>query len=146
MSEHIITNANDVELILESGGTKRGTPRDMGRIVVDEFTITREEDDSLVSGVGFRLPAGVTYGDIEFGWSFTMIGEDTEVFDMVSTEDGRSRAFSFTARKTDSDDTLQWEIALDTCVTTSDEYSATSGDPSEVPLEGIATDYERITG
>lgn len=145
MAENIITNANDVELVLESGSTTAGTSRDMGRLVVDDFTLTREEDDSLVSGVGFRLPAGVTYGDITFGFDFTMLGQDLTVFDMIATDSGESKAFSFTARKTDDDDNLEWEISLDTCLATTDEVTASSGDPMEVPVEGIAVSYERIT-
>lgn len=143
---NVITNANDVELVLEQGGTKVGSPRNMGRIVVDEFTITREEDDSLVSGVGFRLPAGVTYGDITFSWDFTMMGSDTDTFDMVANEDGESTAFSFTARKTDDNGDIEFEFALDTCVTTSEEYSGSSGDATEYPVSGIAVSMERITG
>lgn len=142
----VITNANDVELVLEQGSSKVGTPRTMGRIVVDDFTITREEDDSLVSGVGFRLPGGVSYGDITFGWSFTMMGHDTDVFDLVATDDGESQAFSFTARKTDEDGNIEFEFALDTCLATTEEYSGTSGDPTEYPVEGIAVSMERVTG
>lgn len=143
MAENVITNANDVELVLERSGDKVGTPRTMGRIVVDEFSITIDEDDQSVSGVGFRLPAGISYGDIELSWSFTIMGDDLDVFNMVATEDGESHAFSFTARKTDDDGNVQWEFALDTAVRTSEEVSATSGDPMEYALEGIAVSLDR---
>lgn len=144
--ENIITSANQVEVVLERSGTKRGTSPSMGRIVVDEYEISRTEDDSLGSGVGQRLPAGIIYGDIEFEWSFTLLGDDTRVFQMIATRDGKSVPFSMTARKTDENGTLQWEVGVDFCVATSDASSASSGDAHEVPVEGIAANYERIAG
>lgn len=143
MAENIITNANDVELILEGDRTSRGTPQSMGRIVVDEFTITRDEDGELVSGVGFQLPAGITNGDIEHSFSFTMQGQDVAVFDMVATGDGRSKIFSFTARKTDEEGSVEWEFALDTCKAQTEEISASSGDPMEYSVDGIAVSVDK---
>lgn len=143
MAENVITNANDVELVLERSGTQVGTARTMGRIVVDEFSITIDEDNQSVSGVGYQLPAGITYGDITLSWSFTIMGDDKAVFDMVATEDGEAQAFSFTARKTDDDGNVEWEFALDTAVRTSEEVSASSGDAMEYALEGIAVSIDR---
>lgn len=142
MADNIITNANDVELVLERDGTKRGTASGMGRVVVDEFSITREEDDSLESGVGHRLPAGITNGDITHSFSFTITGQDVTVFDMIATKDGRSRVFSFTARKRDGS-TIEWEYALDTCKATTEELSGSSGDPTEYSVEGIAVTVDK---
>lgn len=142
MAENIITNANDVELFIQSGENTRGTEAQMGRVVVDEFTITRDEDDELVSGVGHRLPAGITNGDIEHSFSFTIQGEDVQVFEMVATGDGRSKVFSFTAQKRDGG-TVQWEFALDTCKATTEEMSGTSGDPMEYSVEGIAVSVDK---
>lgn len=142
MAENIITNANDVELVLQSGDLQRGTPADMGRVVVDEFTITREEDDSLESGVGHRLPAGISNGDIEHSFSFTIIGQDVGTFEMIATGDGRSNVFSFTARRRDGD-VIEWEYALDTCKATTEELSGSSGDPTEYSVEGIAVSVDK---
>lgn len=142
MSEHLITNANDVELVLEADTTKRGTPGDMGRIVVDDFSITKNEDDSLESGVGMRLPAGISNGDIEHEFSFTMIGQDVATFEMIAQADGKSNVFSFTARKRDGD-SLEWEVALDTCKATTEEISASSGDPMEYSVDGIAVSVDK---
>lgn len=143
MAEHIITNANDVELFLQRGGEQRGTPREMGRIVVDEFSITKEEDDSLVSGVGFRLPGGITNGDVTFNFSFTMQGEDVSTFEMISAADGTSNVFSFTAQRPDEEGNIQWEVALDTCKATTEEITASSGDPMEYSVEGIAVSMDK---
>lgn len=143
MAENIITNANDVELFLERGSRKRGTPQEMGRIVVDEFTITKEEDDSLVSGVGFRLPGGITNGDVTFSFSFTMQGEDVSTFEMIANSDGESNVFSFTAQRPDSDGTVVWEVSLDTCKATTEEISASSGDVMEYSVDGIAVSMDK---
>lgn len=135
-----ITNANDVELILESDedDTTRGTTGEAGRIVVDEFTITREEDDELVSGVGNRHSVGITNGDITHSWSFTIMGQDLDTFDMVATADGRSRRFSMTARKFNDNGQKEWEVSLPICKATSEEWDASTGDAMEYPVEGIA--------
>lgn len=142
MADNIITNANDVELVLEAGNAKRGTPQEMGRIVVDSFNIARDEDDSLASGVGHRLPSGISNGDIEFSFSFTIIGQDVSTFEMIATQDGRSKIFSFTARKRDGD-TIEWEYALDTCKATTEEIGGDSGDPTEYSVEGIAVSVDK---
>lgn len=140
---NIVTNANDVELILESGGTKAGTSRSMGRIVVDDFSISTTEGNDAVSGVGFRTPAGVTFGDVNYNWSFTLMGSDLNVFDMVANPDGTSKVFSFTARKTDDEGVVEFEFALDTCFKTDDDYGGTSGDPTEYSVEGGAVSLDR---
>lgn len=142
MAENIITNANDVELVLQSGGGQRGTADSMGRIVVDDFSITRDEDISSESGVGQRLPAGLSNGDIEHTFSFTLLGDDVGVFEMVATSDGKSKVFSFTARKREEDDII-WEFALDTCKANSEEISGSSGDPTEYAVEGFAVSVDK---
>jgi hypothetical protein len=132
-----ITNANDVELILSSSNITRGTSQSQGRIVVDEFSISREETSELISGVGMRLPAGYTNGDITHNFSFTMMGEDVRVFSMVAEQDGQSIPFDFTAQKVDGNGET-WSFALQTCKATSEEISGSSGDPVEYAVEGFA--------
>jgi hypothetical protein len=144
MAENLITNANDVELVIESidENNRRGTPAGMGRLVVDEFTITREEDDTLESGVGHRLPVGLSNGDITHSFSFTMMGDDVSLFEAVATKNGRSKLFSFTARKRE-DGEIVWEYALDICKATSEEVTASSGDPMEYAVDGIAVRVDK---
>lgn len=143
MAQNIVTNANDVELVLERADSQRGTPQDLGRVVVDDFSITKEEDAESVSGVGWHLPVGLTRGDISFSFSFTILGEDVSTFEMIADSRGRGNLFSFTARKADDDGTLRWEYALDTCLATSEENSGTSGDPTEYAVEGIAVRLDK---
>lgn len=143
MAENIVTNANDVELVMSSSNATRGTAQSNGRVIVDEFSISREEDDSLVSGVGFQLPGGITNGDITHNFSFTISGQDVAVFEMIASKDGKSQVFSFTARKQE-DDVIEWEYALDTCKATSEELSASSGDVMEYSVEGIAVSVDKV--
>lgn len=143
MAENIITNADDVEIIIQSGDTQRGSEQDMGRLVVDEFSITKEEDNSLESGVGQRNSAGISLGDIEHSFSFTMLGQDVTTFEMVADQKGESKIFSMTARKRE-EDTVEWEYALDTCVAGTEELSASSGDPIEYTVDGLAVSVDKI--
>lgn len=152
MAENIITNANDVEVVLQQAvdGQEEDKSRDtssdgtLGRMVVDEFSITREEDNTLESGIGMRLPAGMSNGDITNSFSFTITGEDTKVFEMIATSDGRSNMFDFTARRTDDSGTKQWEWSLTTCKATSEEVSASTGDAMEYAVDGIAVEVDKV--
>lgn len=143
MADNIITNANDVELLLEqSGADTKGTSRQYGRIVVDDFSITREQDISSQSGVGRYLPAGLSKGDVELSFSFTMMGQDVDVFEMISEDDGVSIPFDFAAKKTDGQDT-EWQYKLVTCLASSEEISASSGDAMEYAVEGMAVRLDK---
>lgn len=138
MANNLITNANDVELIIESGGVQRGTADSMGRIVVDEFSITKEEAGDTVSSVGTQFPRGHTNGDVTYTFSFTIMGEDVTVFETVADQQGASKFFSFTAYKEEDDGTLRWEFALDGCKAGTEEISGSSGDPIEYAVDGSA--------
>lgn len=151
MAENIITNANDVQVIISSADQSRDTSPDgdMGRMVVDEFSITREEDVTLESGIGTRTSVGLSNGDIEHTFSFTLTGDDVDVFEMVADDAGRSKLFDFTARKlgtVDQEDTaIEWEYALTTCKATTEELSASTGDPIEYSVDGVAVDVDKAS-
>lgn len=146
MSEHLVTNADDVDIIIEDAtGSQVGTPQALGRMVVDDFSITIANDNNPVSGVGFQIPAGVSMGDVTYEWSFTMMGSDTDVFDKLSDSKGRSKTFSMTARHVNDDGNIVWEYALQFCFTNSEEIGATTSDPMEVPVEGGAVRLEKVT-
>lgn len=146
MADNIVTNANDVEIVIErlADGTKAGTAQALGRMIVDDFSLTAEEDDSLVSGVGFQVPAGISNGDITYSWSWTMMGSDTNVMEIISDSNGKSLPFSLVARKVNEDGTVEWERSLGFCKRTSEEDSLSSGDPSELSVEGIGFRYDRV--
>ena len=142
MADNEIRSANDVELVME-GVNQRGTTRSMGRLVVDDFSFTREQDSELGHGVGYAQPAGIVDGSITYSVSFTMMGDDTELFETVSDSDGGARVFSFVARAYNEDDTVAWEKSLDYCKGTSEEISASAGDAEEYAVDAIGVQYER---
>lgn len=145
MAENVVTNANDVEVVLEAqdvGGSMSTT--DIGRFIVDEFTLTRNEEDETVSGISVRTPEGFSNGNITYEFEWTMMGSDTDVFERVSTENGRSRVISLTVRKTDDDGTIEFEFALGAAKATSEEIDLSSGDSMEYPVSGVGWRYDRI--
>lgn len=145
MAENVVTNANDVEVILEAqnvGGSS--STGDIGRFIVDEFTLTRNEEDETVSGISVRTPEAFSNGNITYEFEFTMMGSDTDVFERVSTNDGRSRVCQLTARKTDDDGAIEFEFALGAAKATSEEISLSSGDTMEYPVSGVGWRYDRV--
>jgi hypothetical protein len=137
MSENVITNANDVELIIEYDGTQRGTSRELGRLTVDEVSISRESGDSLVNGIGGPQANGMTNGNVEWGFSFTMMGEDVATWEMVAEADGVPRFIDMTLRKREGE-VLRWEVALTGAKANSEEITASGDDPIEYTVEGAA--------
>jgi len=142
MVENEIRSANDVELVV-SGVNERGTARSMGRIVVDDFSLTRENDSELAHGVGFAQPAGIVDGSITYSGSLTLMGEDRELLDNIADRDGNARVFSFVARSYNENDEVVWEQSLDYCKATSEEMSASSGDAVEYATDFIGVRFDR---
>lgn len=143
MADNVITGASDIELFIKSDGSSRGTSGEMGRLVVDEFTVTKEEDSSLVSGLGGQLPRGFTNGDVTISFSFTIMGEDVALFEKIADSAGRSKIFSFTAQRPDENGNVVWEVALDPCKVTNEEWNASTGDAHEYSVEGIAAGMDK---
>ena len=147
MANNIITNADDVDIILESevSDTRRGSPNSMGRIVADEFSISVGQTITSVSGVGYNTPAGLSKGDLEYSFSFVINGDDTTVMDMVSDADGDSLPFSYTARKVDDNGDVQWEYSLGTCLADTEEISGTTDETMQMSVEGLAVTVDKET-
>lgn len=138
------TNANDVSLIVSQverdDGQRVGTSRivDTGRLVVDEFSIDTDEDLSALSGVGNDNPLGISGGDVEHTFSFTVQGEDAELFQQLATGDSqgektRSVELEIVAQLDDVSVTLTGARAG------TRNLSGSSGDPIEFEVEGMAT-------
>jgi hypothetical protein len=145
MAENIITNADDVDIVLESevSEQRRGSPNSMGRIVADEFSINVGQTITSVSGVGYNVPAGLSKGDLEYSFSFVINGDDVTVMDMVSDDVGDSLPFSFTARKVDDNGDVQWEYALTTCLADTEELSGTTDESIQLNVEGLAVGLDK---
>jgi len=141
-TENEVRSANDVELVV-SGVNERGTSRSMGRIIVDDFSLTRENDSELAHGVGYAMPAGIVDGSITFSGSMTILGEDRELLDTIADRDGNALVFAFVARSYNENDEVVWEQSLGYCKATSEEMSASSGDAVEYALDFIGCVFER---
>lgn len=142
MANNIVTNADDVDIILESDGEKHGTPNSMGRFNANEFTLTVDQDITSEGMVGQNTPAGLSKGDLEYSFSFTVVGQDTTMMDMVSDDTGDSLPFSMTARKVDGGET-QWEYSIETCLADTEEITGTSGETLEVSVEGLGAGFDK---
>jgi hypothetical protein len=134
------TNANDVELIVsqvirDDNGTRTGTTElaNTSRIVVDDFSIESDEDMEGLSGVGNAEALGISQGDVEHSFSFTVQGEDAELFQGLASEDGRAVELEIIARLDDYRDKMTGARAG------TRNLSGSSGDPTEFEVSGIAT-------
>lgn len=127
------TNANDVRLVIsrvdEDGDlVKTGTTS----IVVDDFSIDSEEDLQSLSGIGNRKPQGISKGDIDYSFSFTVQGEDEDTM-LDLSEDGEAVELELKALF----DSVT--IVLEGAWAGTRSVSGSSGDPIEYEVEGMAT-------
>jgi hypothetical protein len=135
------TNADDVTLIVSEvirneDGSRSGSTEiaNTNAITVDDFTIGTEEDLTGLSGVGNANPLGVSQGDIEHSFDFTVQGEDAEVFNSLAEDDsGRAKELEIIAKAED------YKAKLVGAYAGTREFSGSSGDPVEYAAEGIAT-------
>lgn len=140
-----ITSANDIELVIERASQMSTTADDspMGRMVVDEFSLTAETGSDHVPSVGQDVAAGYYKGVTVHSFSWTMMGDDVDTFEIIAGDDGTSHEFVFTARKVNDDGTVEWEESLRQCTTTNREKSASADEALEVSVEGIGVGYDR---
>jgi len=135
------TNTDDVTLIVSQviryeEGTRAGAVEmaNTNAIVVDDFSIDTEEDMEALSGIGNAEALGISRGDIEHSFSFTVQGEDADLFNsLTSNEDGRAVELEIILRAEDYKDKLTGAYAGTRSV------SGSSGDAMEYEVEGIGT-------
>lgn len=128
-----ITNANDVRLVVRAVGVDDGIGlTDRARIVVDDFNFTIEEENEALSGVGNHTPVGVTRGDVEYTYSFTVQGEDGDLLQTIATSNGRSREIEFVATG------RTFVVKMASGYLTSLSYDGNSGEAVEWAVDGLA--------
>jgi len=135
------TNTDDVTLIVsqvirDEAGTRTGAAEmaNTNAIVVDDFSIDTEENMEALSGIGNAEALGISRGDIEHTFSFTVQGEDAALFNsLTSNEDSRAVELEIILRAEDYKDKLTGAYAGTRSV------SGSSGDAMEYDAEGIAT-------
>jgi hypothetical protein len=139
----IITSANDVDMVIEpaDGGNTTATTGDITRIVVDEFSLTREDGSELVGTVGDDQPAGIHNGDVTYSFSFSLMGQYTDLWRNLHDDSGSGKYFSFTVQKIDEDGNTEFKKGLGFAKATSEEDTASTGDPYEYAVEGIGMQY-----
>lgn len=134
------TNANDVELIVsqvnrDETGSRTGTTElaNTAFLVVDEFSIESDEDMEGLSGVGNAEALGISQGDVEHSFSFTVQGEDAELFKSLASDGGRAVELEIIARLDDYRDKMTGARAG------TRNLSGSSGDAVEFEVQGLAT-------
>lgn len=134
------TNADDVTLIVsrvlrDDSGSRTGSTdiADTSAIVVDDFGIETSEDLEGLSGIGNAEALGISQGDIEHSFNFTVQGEDARLFNLLASEDGRAAELEIIVKMEDYTDKLTGAYAG------TRNLSGSSGDPVEFEVEGIAT-------
>lgn len=135
------TNTDDVTLIVsqvlrDTSGSRTGSVElaNTNAIVVDDFSIGTEEDLEGLSGIGNAEALGVSKGDIDHSFSFTVQGEDADLFNgLASDSDGRAVELEIIVRVEDYKDKLTGAYAG------TRNLSGSSGDAIEFEVEGIAT-------
>lgn len=137
MSE-LVTNADDVEVIIEPARPGEWGVPDLIRIVGEDFTLGTDQDIASVSGFGQNVPKGLTKGDLEYSYDFNIQGENKDVMRAVSDEVGDSRPFAITARKPGD-----WEYSFTLSLAETEEISGTTGEAIGLSIEGMAAGRDR---
>lgn len=135
------TNTDDVTLIVsevlrDDTGARTGSTElaNTSAIVVDDFSIETEEDMEGLSGIGNAEALGISKGDIEHSFSFTVQGEDADLFNGLASDDtGRAVELEIIVKMENYKDKLTGAYAGTRNV------SGSSGDPIEFEAEGITT-------
>jgi hypothetical protein len=134
------TNANDVSLVVsevnrDDSGTRNGVSEigTTSTVVVDDFSIGTEEDLTSLSGVGNPEALGISQGDVEHSFSFTIQGEDANLFSSLASDS--------TGQATE----IEIVVTLESYTTTltgayagTRNLSGSSGDAVEYEVEGVA--------
>jgi len=134
------TNANDVTLIIsrvirDDSGTRERSEQitDTNAVVVDDFSLESEENMEALSGVGNAEALGISRGDIEHSFSFTVQGEDADLFNGIVSDEGRAVELEIIAKMDEYKDKFTGAYIG------TRNISGSSGDPIEGEFEGIAT-------
>lgn len=134
------TNANDVELIVSKverseSGSRTGSSNiaQTSKVVVDDFSIGSDEDLEGLSGCGNPEALGVSQGDVDHTFSFTIQGEYAKLFKGLAADNGRANELEIIVRMDDYMDKLTGARAG------TRDLSGSSGDAMEYEASGIAT-------
>jgi len=102
---------------------------------VADFSVSSDEDLSGLSGVGNPEALGISRGDVEHTFDFTVEGEDAELFSGLASENGRAVELEIIVKA------QQYKGTLTGAYAGTRELSGSSGDPIEYAVDGMATKY-----
>lgn len=140
----LVTNADDVEVVISN---EEYTPDGEGTVrflKANEYTLTSEQNIASVGAVGQVAPKGLSKGDLEYSFDFTIQGEDLEAMDIVSDDIGDSLPFDYTVRKPQEGSTVpEWEYSLKLCLADTEEISGTTSETNEIAVEGMAAALDK---
>jgi len=151
MAEWKPTNANDVTLIVSEVDRSGDSPTTNGlvsssgnvknthAVVVDDFSMGSEEDMDALSGIGNPEALGISQGDVDHSFSFTIQGEDAELFNALASSDGTANELQIVVKMQAYKDKMTGAYAG------TRNLSGSSGDPTEFEVEGIATNRDSGT-
>lgn len=135
------TNANDVRLVVsavsrDNNGNRTGTSEILSSasVVVDEFSLGTDEDLEGLSGITNAQALGVSRGDIEHEFSFTVQGEDGELLLDVVQDNETQRARELDIQVIYQD----YRTVLKSAWCGTRDSSGSSGDSTEHEFGGMA--------
>jgi len=134
------TNADDVTIIISQverndAGERTGSTELANTNVVSasDFSIDTEEELEIISGIGNAEGIGISKGDIEHTFSFTVMGEDAELFNgLVENDSGRAVELELLVRMN------EYKDKLTECYAGTRSLSVSDGDTVEYEVEGVA--------
>jgi hypothetical protein len=141
------TNADEVTLIIEQVSRSDGSRTTSsilgsdngpvsGAVVVDDFSIETEEDLESLTGIGNYEALGISKGDVEHSFSFTVQGEHADLFQDLAASDGTAEELDIIVKMDTYKDKLVSAYAG------TRNLSVSNGDPAEFEVEGIALDRD----
>lgn len=145
----LVTNADDVDVYLKANSEDIANTADVPTsamyIVGNEFSLSTEQDIESVGGFSQNVPKGLTKGDIEYSFDFSIDGENRDVQLLISDEDGDSRPFSMTVEKPNeaNPDETEWKYSFEVCLADTEEISGTTGEAIGLSVEGMAAGRTR---
>lgn len=142
----LVTNADDVEVVIDSYEAPTDSIETPVRIKANEFTISVEQDINSVGAISQNTPKGLTKGDLEYSFEFSIEGDDVDIQALVSGVQGDSYPFDMAARKPttgEADIQYEWEYSLETCLADTEEITGTTGEALGFSVEGMAAGLDK---
>ncbi len=121
-----ITNVNDVVVQFENT-----------KVPVSSFNVSEDVDTQRASGASYRKLRGVSHGNQEVEFEFSLDGENAEVFNSAIDGEGKPQDIQFAI------DTPDGEWVIPHAWVTSHDFGGDDGDMVEYNASGIGNDLKK---